>query len=283
MSAPPITALMPVKECHPAFLDYAIRSMAAQDAPGWRLIVIAEPEEIAPLGDRLAGWLEDPRITLAANQGRKLSGAFNTGMRLAESEFVAILLGDDAWAPNAVSVLAAAIARHPSVDFFHSARVIVDASGREISSVMPSRESFELADFLDSSPVKHLLCWRRSLALAIGGMDETLNSVGPDDYDFPWTMAERGAVFRAIPECLYRYRDHREGFRLTTHLPLSTHAREIARIFRKHGATRRQALRKVLEARRSYLRQCLYATPFERRLRERLGLAPRAAYRESYD
>jgi glycosyltransferase involved in cell wall biosynthesis len=283
MSAPPITALMPVKECHPAFLDQALGSMAAQDDPRWRLIVIAEPEEVAPLGRELAAWLADDRISLVANRGRKLAGAFNTGMRLAESEFVAILLGDDAWEPSAVGVLAAAIARHPEVDFFHSARVIIDAAGREISSVMGSRASFEPADFLRSSPVKHLLCWRRELALAIGGMDETLNSVGPDDYDFPWTMAERGAVFRAIPECLYRYRDHRDGFRLTTHLPLSTHAREIARIFRKHGATRLQVARKLLEARRGYLRQCLYATPLERRLRERLGLAPRAAFRESYD
>ena len=34
--------------------------------------------------------------------------------------------------------------------------------------------------------------------MAFGGMDESLNSVGPDDYDFPWCMAERGAKFMAM-------------------------------------------------------------------------------------
>jgi len=282
MPAPRISALMPVKEFHPAFLDASLRSMAAQDRPDWRLLVIVEPEDLAPLGERLADWLADPRITMIANEGRKLSGAFNTGMRHAESEFVAILLGDDAWEPNAVSVLNAAMEDQPGVDFFHSSRIIVDGEGSPISSVHRSRESFTVDDFLTSSPVKHLLCWRRELALAIGGMDESLNCVGPDDFDFPWTMAERGAVFRAIPECLYRYRDHREGFRLTTHLPLSTHTRELTRIYRKHGATRLQIAHKLRQARRSYLRQCLYATSLEKRLRERLGLPPRSPYLETY-
>jgi hypothetical protein len=43
-------------------------------------------------------------------------------------------------------------------------------------------------------------------------MDGTLNSVGPDDFDFPWSMAEHGAVVRAIPDCLYLDRDHRSSF-----------------------------------------------------------------------
>ena len=33
------------------------------------------------------------------NEGRKLAGAMNTGMRHAETPFVAILLSDDMWAP----------------------------------------------------------------------------------------------------------------------------------------------------------------------------------------
>jgi len=32
------------------------------------------------------------------------------------------------------------------------------------------------------------------------------NNHGPDDYDFPWTMAEAGAVFCAIKDPLYLYR-----------------------------------------------------------------------------
>ena len=89
-------------------------------------------------------------------------------------------------------------------------------------------------------------------------MDESLNSVGPDDFDFPWCMAEHGAVFQAVAECLYLYRDHRDSYRLTTHLPLNVHVREIRRIMMKHGASASQIRARVAAARRSYLRQCLF-------------------------
>ncbi|MGH7832469.1 MAG: hypothetical protein ACREQK_02395, partial [Candidatus Binatia bacterium] len=75
----------------------------------------------------------------------------------------------------------------------------------------------------------------------------------PDDYDFPWMMAENGAAFKAVKECLYYYRNHCECFRLTTHTPLSVKHREVGRILEKHnvGLLRRALIltRKYLQAR----------------------------------
>jgi hypothetical protein len=232
----------------------------------------------------LAEDLADPRIEMVANEGRQLAGSLNTGIRLAETEFVAILLGDDVWAPEAVEVVTRHIASSPGIDFFHSARRAMDAAGRPISPVMPSRPEVSLDDFIVKSPVKHLLCWRREKGLAIGGMDESLNSVAVDDYDFPWSMAEHGASFKAIPDCLYVYRDHRESFRLTTHLPLSHHKRELARIMRKHGADEATIATRIERAEQGYLRQCLYRSQFDRWMK-RLRLRahdPLRGWREPY-
>jgi hypothetical protein len=113
-------------------------------------------------------------------------------------------------------------------------------------------------------------------------MDESLNSVGPDDYDFPWTMAEHGARFRAIPEPLYVYRDHRDGERLTTHLPLSVHVRELKRILRKHGVPRDAIRAKVEVARRTYLKQCLYRNRADKWFSELLGRGDRRTWRDTY-
>jgi GT2 family glycosyltransferase len=256
---------MPVKSYHRGYLREAVRSMVAQSSPDWHLMVIAESRGRGQLDSDLGEHLEDPRIEVIVNRGRKLAGAFNTGMRRVDTEFVAILLGDDLWAPSAVEVLTAAIAGSPETDFFHSARRVVDEAGRPISSVHPSRPDIRVADFQrGSSPVKHLLCWRREAGLAIGGMDESLNSVGVDDFDFPWSMVEQGASFTAVPDCLYVYRDHRDGYRLTTHLPLSHHRREIARIMRKHGVDEAAIRQAVARAERSYLRQCLFRSRLDR-------------------
>ena len=277
-----VTVLVPVHEYDPVFLHAAVRSLQQQTIPTWRALVIAEPDRHQLFASELAPELADPRITLISNEGRNLAGAYNTGMRRAETMFVAILLGDDMWAPDAVAVLERNIRGRPDVDFFHSARRIVDADGVGISSVHPARHDVTLGDFATTSPVKHLLCWRRELGLAAGGMDEQSRSVGPDDLDFPWVMAEHGAAFGAIDECLYLHRDHREHFRLTTHLPRSVHRRELARIFRKHGVPRSLARRRIP---RPTARICASACTGRRSsssIRETLGLQPRRPWRERY-
>jgi O-antigen biosynthesis protein len=277
-----ITAVMPVDSFHPEYLEAALESVLHQTSGAWRLLIVTESGRELQLKDHLADYLLDRRVDLIVNQGRKLAGALNTGMRAARTEFVAILLGDDMWAPKAVEVLGNQIGLHPEVDFLHSSRRIVGERGEPLSSVHLSRTDVRLEHFGSPSPVKHLLCWRRSKALLFGGMDERLNSVGPDDFDFPWSMAEHGAVFRAIPDCLYIYRDHRSAARLTTHLPLSVHVREIRRIMRKHGADSAKVERAVRNARDGHLRQCLYRSRLDRWLREALGMAPATTWRETY-
>ncbi|MBV9951237.1 MAG: hypothetical protein JO291_04760 [Acidimicrobiia bacterium] len=150
-----------------------------------------------------------------------------------------------------------------------------------MSGAYPAREDVTLDDFFTGAPVKHLLCWRRSMGIDAGGLDERSASVGPDDFDFPWTMAEHGARFQAVDACLYLYRDHRDGYRLTTHLPRRVHERELRRIFRKHGVPRREIRRRVLSARRSYLRQCLYRSSWEATARRLLRRPPQVWY-ETY-
>jgi hypothetical protein len=149
---------------------------------------------------------------------------------------------------------------------------------------MKARADVRLETFSLTAPVKHLLCWRRELGLAIGGIDESLNSVGPDDYDFPWSMAEAGARFGTVPECLYLYRDHRSCYRLSTHLPLRTHLRETRRILRKHGLPRDEIRKRLATARLTYLQQCLYSSRFDAWFKRTLGRDdPARSWRESRD
>jgi glycosyltransferase involved in cell wall biosynthesis len=282
-SRPTLTALMPVRAYHERYLHEAVGSLHSQTAPDWRLLVIVEESDRTDLERVLSRHLADPRIELIVNEGRKLAGAFNTGMRHARTEYVGILLGDDLWSSDAVAVLTDSIRAHPEIDFFHSSRRIIDEEGRRISSIHRSRPDVSIKDFGPwSSPVKHLLCWRREEGLAIGGMDESLDSVGVDDFDFPWSMAEGEASFMAIPDCLYVYRDHRECFRLTTHLPMDHHKREIARILDKHGVDSSSIASQVAHAQRSYLRQCLYRSRLDRWLKGVARSDPRAGWRETF-
>lgn len=259
-----VTALMPLRAYHPRLLALSVDSMLEQTNPHWALNIIVEKSDIATFRKVLARQLQDPRILLMANSGRKLAGAINSGMAAATTPFVAIILADDQWAPEAVAVLTEAIDQHPGADYFHSSRRYIDENGDSISCIYHGRQNVTLTDFRTGTPVKHLLCWRRSLGLECGGLDESLNSVGPDDFDFPWTMAEQGAVFHAIDECLYLYREHEACFRLTTDLPRSVHEKEIGRVLRKHGLSATEIESWVEQGRESWLRQCRYDSKWQR-------------------
>jgi glycosyltransferase involved in cell wall biosynthesis len=277
-----VTVLMPLKYYHPNFLEKAINSVINQSCPDWDLLIIVENGDSKKFSKLLERELKDRRIQTIINEGRKLAGAINTGMKYAKTEFTAILLADDMWSNDAVGVLQDYIIKYSNIDFFHASRVIIDENDNPISPIYQSKERFDIDDFKMGSPVKHLLCWRKDKALAIGGLDESLNSVGPDDYDFPWTMAEKGAEFKSIKECLYFYRDHRESFRLTTHLPLSVHKREIERILKKHGTDPNSILEIISIAEISYLKQCLFRSSFDKLLKEITGYDARKGWRQEY-
>src|SRR5437867_3595431 len=283
MSQDGVTVLMPLKNYHPVFLRKALESVMNQSCPYWRLLIIVEKGDFEHFRRLLAIELADSRIEIIPNEGRKLAGALNTGMRHARTNFVAILLADDMWSADAVLTLTNHIAGFPEVDFFHSSRRYIDEHDRPISSVYKSKSSFSLEDFRSSSPVKHLLCWRKEKALSSGGMDESLNSVGPDDYDFPWCMAESGAKFMAVEECLYIYRDHRDGYRLTTHLPLTVHKKELRRIMRKHGVNDAAIEHTISVAASTYLRQCLYESFLDKCIRTVLRYRQPPVWKEKYE
>lgn len=276
-----ITAAIPVKAYYEPFLRACLQSLLGQSSGAWRGIIVVEHDDVDHFRTLLAAELEDPRLSLIVNTGRKLAGAVNTAIRSAETEFVAILLGDDMWDLSAVAVLTAAIEAEPGVDFFHSARRAVDDDGRPCNDeIYPAQDDVRREAFIYASQVKHLLCFRREMALRVGGVDETINSVGPDDYDFPWTMADHGAKFRAVQDCLYVYRDHRRAFRLTTHLPKSVHTRELVRILRKHGTPWPTTIRRVHRARRGYLKQCIYRTRLHKWWVEAFGWPKPKVWRE---
>ena len=276
-----VTILMPLRRYRPDFLRKSLSSVFGQSTAKWRLLIIVERCDQKHFTTLLEEQLKDSRIALIINRGRRLGGALNTGMRYATTDFVAILFADDMWATNAVAVLLRAIRQNPKADFFHSSRIIIDEQDQAVSSVHASKDSFQIADFLHASPVKHLLCWRRELGLAVGGMDESHNH-GPDDYDFPWTMAEAGAVFRAIPEPLYLYRDHRESYRLTTHVPLSSQKWALRRILKKHGIHSEMIRARLASAQASYLKQCLFENRRDQHQKTKNGYDQRLGWRDTY-
>ena len=282
MSDDRITIFIPVRHFHPAYLRQAVASVFAQTRTDWKLLIVGDRNEGGHFRQLLSAELEDPRVRVIDRDGLRLAGAYNSAMRSADTEFIAALLGDDMLAPNAVETLGEFIRRFPDGDFFNTGRYFIDGDSRRISSDYLPRTSFKTEDFWSASPVKHMLCWRRSVGLACGGVDETLENFGSDDWDFPWTMMEHGAAFVPVPHALYALRDHREGYRLTTHVTRDVQIDGLKRILTKHGTPAAIVAKEAKAAERSYLRQSLFRNPLHRWLKEKVGFDARTGWRESY-
>lgn len=251
LDAAQITILLPCRAQPRPFFDDSVGSVLAQTSDNWKLLILIDHDSPA----ELLTWIEafqDPRIGIVVCDGG-LAHALNRGMAEARTSWLSILLADDRYTPEAIETLQQEIRRHPKADFFHSARREIDANGNKHGPIHPSRRKIEVASFVTlGSPVKHLMCWRRDLGLAIGGMDETL-WIGPDDYDFPWRMLENGCRFQSVKKCLYEYRVHHVSPRITTDCPLNSQLQSLTRMFRKHGISQGQTTAFLQKATENYL------------------------------
>lgn len=278
---PLITAIMPLKGYKEEFLREALQSLFDQTCSEWRLIIVVEELDHTHFFKLLQTDLEDSRVEMVIMEGNPFSGSINTGMRYAATKFVALLFADDLWTSDAVEILKANIQHNPSVDFFHSSRIIINELGKPISSLMLSKEQFTQDDFKWGSPVKHLLCWRKEKGLAVGGLDETLLKA-EDDYDFPWTMAEHHAEFKAIKECLYYHRNHCQCYRKTTHIPLSVGRRNVLKILKKHGVgfLQRQFITNKNRLKGGLGAQSIYRNTLDRWVKGKLGIDAKKSWKQ---
>lgn len=277
-----ITVFIPIKHYHERFLREAVASVQRQTSPAWTLLLLVDETRFGEFEALLPDALADPRVRLVARRGRLLAGAYNTAMRTADTAFITVLLGDDLLEERAVAVFASHIASAPHADVLYGGRFFVDAEGRRISSDYHPVTPITRESFFAGSPIKIPFCWRVTVGLGCGGVDETLNNFGSDDWDFPWTMFDHGAVFHPVDVPLYRVRDHREGYRLTTHVPRSVQRKELARILGKHGVSRRDIRKLTRYATRGYLRQSLFRNRLHRWILETLGVDARRGWRERY-
>ena len=276
-----VTAIMPLKYYKEEFLRESLGSLYNQTCSEWRLLIVVEESDCEHFSKLLEKDLKDPRIEMVIMEGQPFSGSINTGMRRAHTEFVALLFADDLWSLNAVQILNAYIQHYPGVDFFHSSRGNIDECGRSLSSVTLSKVQFRLEDFKKGSPVKHLLCWRNEKGLAVGGIDETIFKAS-DDYDFPWTMAENHAVFKAVQECLYYHRSHCEYYRKTTHIPASVGKRDILKILKKHGVGifQRRLIIWKMQDKGGLGKQSIYKNTLDRWVKRKLKIDARKSWKQ---
>ena len=102
MSKPTITVIVPVYKAM-ATLDRCVESVVSQDVAGGLACILVDdgsPDDSGKLCDAWA--VRDPRVTVIHQDDLGVSGARNSGLAAADSEYIVFLDSDDALRPGAL-------------------------------------------------------------------------------------------------------------------------------------------------------------------------------------
>lgn len=206
--SPRISIVVPVYNPPVEYLAALLTSIREQTYPHWQcsLANAGDNAEVLALLNRAGN--EDSRfqvIHLASNGG--IVGNTNAALAMATGDYIVFADHDDTLAPFALYELIAAINRQPEADFFYSDEDKLDFQGRRVEPMFKPDWSPEL--LRARNYICHLVCVRRSLLDAVGGLRPGYD--GAQDHDFVLRCTERASKIVHIPAILYHWRMHAQS------------------------------------------------------------------------
>ena len=227
------TIVIPLLRQKTEWLRQSVESALSQTIPCEVIVVTAQetPADNRRALDAMASQSDRLRVMTAPGDCR-FACSLNLGIHEARTERVGFLLADD-WLQT--DALERCIAH--SEDIVATQMTIYDADGSTIFEVLEKtneelarrRPVIEKAEYLG-----HFLLFDRHCLLAVGGVDPTIGTTGPDDFDLLWCLLESGATAKIVELPLYNYRDHTEAWRLTLQ-GANDQSENLDRILDKHA------------------------------------------------
>lgn len=172
-----------------ATLARTLDAIRVQTVPDWRCIVVDDGSHDGTLALARSYESEDVRFTALTQENRGTAGAYNTGVRAATTEWVAICSADDALLPEHLETVLGVIERHPDIDII-SANGFYDWPDGRVRPAYPDvtddyEKQWAMADLLHACFYGVGAAYKRSVFDAVGGYHEHIYA---EDYDF-WIRA----------------------------------------------------------------------------------------------
>ena len=191
------------------FIGAALDSVFAQTFRDYEVVLVNDGSPDTRELEKVLKPYEG-KIEYIVQENRGLSGARNTGIRAARSEFVAFLDADDIWEPNYLQRQFEEIERRPERDIVYANAIIfgdsIDA-GKKFMDLNPSDGPVTFESLITQKcNVMVSVLARRETLIAAGLFDEQLRSV--EDFDLWLRVIKQGGQIGYHRDVLTRYRKH---------------------------------------------------------------------------
>ncbi|HEX3240351.1 MAG TPA: glycosyltransferase [Solirubrobacterales bacterium] len=201
---PQFSILTPIYNTPHGVLKKMLRSVRRQSFEDWELCLVddlsTDPEVRAILDTAAA---RDPRIRVShREQNGGIVAASNDALAMAEGEFVALLDHDDTLHPDALALVAEAIAATPHADYLYTDEDKIDMLG--IHSGPFFKPDWSPERMRTQMYTCHFSVLRRALVEQVGGFDERFE--GSQDWDLVLKVTEQARAVVHVPRILYHWR-----------------------------------------------------------------------------
>lgn len=194
---PKVSVILPVYNGE-ARIENALRSVLAQRFDDFEILVIDDGST-----DRTAEivkfWSEkDSRVIYSKNeQNLGIQKSLNKGLHLARGEYIARIDDDDEWAfDDKLSKQVAFLDHHPDYVLLGTGTIVVDENGKEIFRFLTTEKDEDIRkEILGKNCFTHAsVMFRKSVALSLGGYDESFETRHAEDYDLWLKLGKLGKL-----------------------------------------------------------------------------------------
>jgi glycosyltransferase involved in cell wall biosynthesis len=206
ISKPDVSVIIPLYNLG-MYLPEALDSIRKQTHPNWECIIVNDEstDNSGETAQKLIDEYNDPRICLVHQQNKGLSGARNTGIRLAKGEFLVALDPDDSITADYFRIGCETLRKHSDLGWVYPVTLQYGAMNR-----FWSFRAFDPLKLLARNINPCHAMQRKALWEDVGEYNEQMLR-GYEDWDYWLTALEKGWRAELIPQIMLLYRKRKSS------------------------------------------------------------------------
>jgi len=210
MSKPKISIIIPCYNMGD-FIDEAIQSVLQYPKVELYEIVVINDGSDDPHTISKLKQLESEGIKIIHQENKGLGNARNTGIQVAQGDYILLLDADNKILPEYISLSIEILDKHSETAIVYGDALFFGEENR-INEV----PDFSIEALLKENYIDACAVFRKGVWETVGGFDENMPVMGWEDWDFWLRAFFKGYKFRHIDQVLFEYRVRSDSMIQTT-------------------------------------------------------------------